>query len=73
MEQPAESDHPGEAAEARPRPLLEEELRNSVAAVRMASGDAYMAAWVTQRVLEKLRKVAPDLVAAAEDEVNRGV
>jgi len=41
--------------------------------MRIATGDAWLAAHHAVKVLKRLRAVAPELVAAAEAEVEMGV
>ena len=74
MEQPAESDgqrYP-EGDVATPELLtVEEELEIAVKELRNLNTDATLFALWCVRVLKRLREVAPDLVAAAEEEVYR--
>lgn len=69
VECPTQSSGDGDAASSSPRPVLEAALKKAVFEARMWSGDALLHALYAGRVIARLREVAPELVAAAEDEV----
>lgn len=71
MEQPGDgaSDGDSEGDVAAQALLIEQALREASDNERFASADVWLAAWQASRVLARLREVAPELVAAAEEEV----
>jgi len=73
MEQPGDGDDLRDTeGDLPPQEVLttEVELQRASNAERIASGDAWLYARYTAKVLARLREVAPDLVAAAEEEVS---
>ncbi len=73
MEPPAQRSGEGGSSPTPPRPVLEVELRRLLYADRLANSDLFLYVHHTARVLARLRKVAPELVAAAEVEVALGI
>lgn len=72
MEQPEESGDLSIPAQDHAREVLttvEQKLRRAMVAERIASCDALLYTLHIERVLRRLREVAPDLIAAVEAEV----
>lgn len=65
---PGDGDSEGDVASPRLSLTIEQHLDLAMGSQRMASGDAMLWSIACSKVLTRLRAVAPDLVAAAEEE-----